>query len=142
MPCPFFEPRAITARATYRNGRLPLLDEYDGLCHLNPNGPLPAHPSVRFSGCNHGNVSGVCTEVKQHSALAAERRPILRFSLARREAAAVQVVVIEERDFAPVRSHTVTFRPAFESFEPELPDRCRRAQLLAFCRSYLARYPL
>jgi hypothetical protein len=141
MPCPFFEPRTIAATATFENGRLPLIDEYDGDCHLQgSHGAIDQ--SVRMLGCNHGNLGGVCCRLNAHFDVPQNHRAILRFHLQSRERDGVRVTVIEEDDFFPVRWSTIAFRLNAETFEPEIEDLCQRAQALAFCRSYLSRFPL
>ena len=58
MACPFFEPLAPVVHPESRNGRLPLIQEYEGVCHASGTGTI-ASGSV----CNHGyanaNVSGI-----------------------------------------------------------------------------------
>ncbi len=136
MPCPFFEPRSIAQPATYPNARLPLIDEYDGGCHLLDSEPIDH--SVRLRGCNLGNADAVC----RRFCGSIDRKPILRFSVQGQQTGRLQVTVIEEQDHTPQRWQLIEFRPTERAFEPELADVCQRAQLLAFCSSYLARSPL
>ena len=141
MPCPFFEPQSVAQSSTYENARLPLIDEYEGNCRLDPE-IRAVGSAVRLLGCNHGNLSGVCADLNRLYENPANRKPILRFSVQARQSGRLRVSVIEEQDFTPLRWRVFAFQPGEQSFEPELNDACQRAQLLAFCRSYLARFPL
>ena len=141
MPCPFFEPQSVAQPSTYEAARLPLIDEYEGNCWLDPE-IKPVATAVRLLGCNHGNLSGVCSGLNRLFEHPANRRPILRFSVQARQSERLEITVIEEQDFTPLRWRVLAFQPGKQSFEPELDDPCQRAQLLAFCRSYLARFPL
>ena len=64
----------------------------------------------------------------------------MRFSVLRQHAKGLDVAVIEELNFAPLRWQIVTFDQDQQAFDPELSDVCQRAQLLAFCRSHLHRF--
>jgi hypothetical protein len=52
----------------------------------------------------------------------------------------LEVLVLEIQDGTPVRSHSVLYSKIDERLEPETQDRCERAQVLAFCRSYFRRF--
>ncbi len=134
MPCPYFEPQHAVADPTHVNARLPLIDEFAGLCHAGPE-PSPVDvPRLRF--CNHGNARGQCAHFP-----AAETRSAFRFNVLGRSAASLNVLFVEESLYAPVAWRSLTFTIDSGRLDPDPADACRRAQLLAFCRSYLRRYP-
>jgi hypothetical protein len=135
MPCPYFEPHTVVAHPKHSNARLPLLDEYDGLCRA-----IPVVESVpaerRFTSCNQGYSRGCCEHFP-----AAEPRSALRYSVISYSAAVLQILCIEEQNYAPLRWHPAQYFPNTGRLEPEISDLCMRAQILAFCRSYLERFP-
>ena len=135
MPCPFFEPRALATAPEHRSARLPLFDEYDGDCR-SASEAFPVPPPQRFRYCNHGYSRHSCEHFP-----AAETRSSFRYAVIRHSSAALEIVCIEEQDYAPLRWHPAQYSPATGQFEPELADLCMRAQALAFCRSYLERFP-
>lgn len=135
MPCPYFEPRKALPQPTLPNARLPLIDEFEGVCRALPEvAPVPSETRLRL--CNHGNARGLCGHFPTQ-----EQRSAFRFEVLRRSAAHLDVLFIEEALYAPLAWHRLTFTIAPEQLEPDPPDACQRAQLLAFCRSYLQRYP-
>ena len=135
MPCPYFEPQRVAIDAHHPAARLPLLDEYEGVCHAGGDS-LPAPHARRFECCNQGYSRGCCERFP-----AAEDRSGLRYDVLRRTPAALEIVCIEEQQYAPVRWQSVQYFFENEQTEPEMTDECMRAQLLAFCRSYLRRFP-
>jgi hypothetical protein len=135
MACPFFEPRQITAMPEYAAARLPLIDEYDGLCRAREQ-PFAVPAEARFRCCNHGNSRGTCAHFP-----AGEQRSALRYEIVGRTAAALDLVLLEERDYAPLAWQTVRYVFAGESLEPEIADIVKQAQIRAFCRSFLDRFP-
>ncbi len=134
MPCPFFEPQRLAADPLHPGCRMPLLEEYDGKCHAAAE-PLAAPAELRFQCCNHGYSRGVCSSFP-----AAETRSSIRFDILRSDAEALEVLYLEERECAPLRWQTVRYALSTETLQPELQDICARAQVLAFCRSYLRRF--
>lgn len=135
MPCPYFEPRSALPQPTLPKARLPLIDEFDGVCHAVAGGaPVPVETRLRL--CNHGNARGLCVHFP-----AQEQRSAFRFEVLRRSAAHLDLLIIEEALYAPLAWHRLTFTISPEQLEPEPLDPCQRAQMLAFCRSYLQRYP-
>jgi hypothetical protein len=136
MACPFFEPRQIAAAPEYAAARLPLIDEYDGLCRVREQ-PFPVPAEARFRCCNHGNSRGTCAHFP-----AGEQRSALRYEIVGRTAAALELLLLEERDYAPVAWQTVRYILAGESLEPEIGDIVKQAQIRAFCRSFLDRFPV
>jgi hypothetical protein len=134
MPCPFFEPKTITSAVNPSAGRRPLIDEYDGLCHAQCE-PVPVPEDARFGWCNHGNSKGACSFFP-----AAEARSCLRYQVTEYKERSMRVLCIEEQGHAPLRWYSVMYLAGEERFEPDPEDVCVRSQLLAFCRSYLARF--
>jgi hypothetical protein len=138
MPCPYFEPQQVAKDGQDIHGRLPLFDEYNGWCHGSGQAqPVPA--AVRFSGCNHGHPDSGCTVFP-----AGESRRNRRFHLGGKtsnDGLTLEILVLEIENHTPVRSHSVRYSKADEHLEPEVQDECERAQVLAFCRSYLRRFP-
>lgn len=134
MPCPYFEPQGVARDPQHANARLPLLDEYDGLCHASEE-PLAIPLALRFRCCNHGYSHGCCERFPK-----SELRSGLRYDVVRRSATALEIICVEEQQYAPWRWHSVRYFFEGERMEPEVADVCMRAQLLAFCRSYLKRF--
>lgn len=135
MACPYFEPREVTVPAEHAAARLPLIDEYDGLCRACGE-PFPVPGEARFRCCNHGNSRGTCAHFPP-----GETRSALRYEIVGRTAMALDLLLLEERDYAPLAWQTVRYVLAGESLEPEIADGVKQAQIRAFCRSFLARFP-
>ena len=114
---------------------MPLLHEYDGLCHA-AEGATGVPAEFRFKCCNHGYSRGCCSRFPE-----TELRSGFRYTVVGRTSTGLEVMCVEEQQFAPLRWHSVEFLVEGERLEPELSDRCMRAQVLAFCRSYLKRFP-
>jgi len=136
MPCPYFDPRQIVERPTLANARLPLIDEYDGVCRAHTDS-IPVEAATRMRLCNHGNARGGCEHFP-----AEEQRSAFRFEVLRRSAAHLDVLFIEEVFYAPLSWRRHEFRMEGEQLEPDMDDCCQRAQMIAFCRSYLRQYPM
>ncbi|HTU44246.1 MAG TPA: hypothetical protein VMF91_04255 [Bryobacteraceae bacterium] len=126
----------MAAAPKHASARLPLLDEYDGVCRAQPE-PVPAPAEHRFRCCNHGYSQGLCEILPVAAAHCCFRYTVLAHS-----SAGLEIICIEEQNYAPLRWHPTQYRVATGCLEPELADVCMRAQALAFCRSYLARFPL
>ena len=135
MPCPFFEPERISLDPSHPTARVPLLDEYEGACHAG-EAALPAPDALRFRCCNQGYCRGICEHFP-----AREVRSSLRYDVMRQTATVLDVLCIEEQSYAPLRWRPVQYFVETGQLQPEITDVCLRAQLLAFCRSYLARWP-
>jgi len=138
MPCPYFEPRQVQAERNHVNGRLPLIEEYDGLCHAEA-GSVAVHPfavpeDLRFY-CNHGNSRGSCRHFP-----AAELRSSIRYDVVKQTPDALELLWVEEREYAPFAWSTVRYVLADEQLEPAIADICKSAQIRAFCRSFLDRF--
>jgi hypothetical protein len=96
---------------------------------------MAAPAALRFRYCNHGYSRGCCERFPD-----AEPRSGLRYSIVARTVAGLQVLCVEERNYAPSHWQSVRYFVEGERLEPEPRDRCLQAQLLAFCRSYLKRF--
>lgn len=134
MPCPFFAPRHIVAQPQNVNARLPLIDEYDGWCRAGSE-PIEAPVNLRFRCCNHGYSKGSCERFPS-----GEARSSVRYDVVRQSQSSLELVCIEEQNYAPLRWHTMQYFLGSERLEPEFDDHCTQAQALAFCRSYLSRF--
>jgi len=120
---------------THFNARLPLIDEFDGVCRALPEAfPVPSAARLRL--CNHGNAHGQCVHFPVQ-----DKRSSFRFEILRRSAADLDLLFVEEALYAPFSWRRLAFLIDSERLEPDPPDPCQRAQLLAFCRSYLRRFP-
>jgi len=131
MACPYFEPQHIASPATHPGARLPLIDEYDGLCHALEAAFVPdtAH---RFRHCNHGNVQGECSHFPLSDVPGS-----MRYQVESRGPLHLDLLIIEERQHWPHAWHRVQFEITAEIFRPAPPGPVVQAQALAFCRSYL-----
>jgi len=135
MPCPYFEPQRIAAAPQSSRARLPLIHEYDGLCCAHSEA-FAAPSQMRFRYCNHGYSKGSCPNFP-----ATDTRSAFRYASIRETSKTIELLCIEEQDYAPLRWHSVCYFFEEERLEPEIADACMRAQILAFCRSYLQRLP-
>jgi hypothetical protein len=133
MPCRYFEPLQIVPIPFHPNARLPLIDEYDGVCHACPD-PVAVPADSRFAGCNHGNRGKLCGRFPADS-----DPSVLRLTVATKDSDALEILAIEESDHRPIRWRTVRFLLRSEELMPDPGGICERAQLIAFCRSYLKR---
>jgi hypothetical protein len=75
MACPYFEPQHVNASPEYAAARMPLIDEYDGLCRAEA-APFPVPGQLRFRCCNHGNSRQACAHFP-----ADEMRSALRYEI-------------------------------------------------------------
>ena len=135
MPCPYFEPQRVVAEPTHFNARLPLIDEFDGVCRALSE-PLPVPAAARLRLCNHGNAHGQCAHFPLKNPCSS-----FRFEVLRRSATGLDLLFVEEALYTPIAWRRLTFCASSENLDPDPPDACQRAQILAFCRSYLCRYP-
>ena len=135
MACPYFEPQRVAADPQHATARLPLIEEYEGACRARPE-PVSAPAALRFRYCNHGYSQGACERVP-----AADAPSCARFNVVRRSEATLDVLCVEEQNYAPLRWQSVAYSIAGDRLMVELKDSCLTAQLLAFCRSYLKRFP-
>lgn len=127
MSCQFFEPLAPVLDPQFRNGRLPLIQEHEGMCHAGgadtfANGPV----------CNHGYARGNCERFpKEEPSIA------LRYSVLRCDGRELEVLCIAEENHVPVRSRRLHFSPDLNRLSEMDLDACLAAQAIAFSRSYL-----
>jgi len=61
--------------------------------------------------------------------------------MVKRTPAALELLLVEERGYAPFRWQTIRYSLAGESLEPEIADVAKQAQIRAFCRSFLEHFP-
>lgn len=134
MPCPYFEPQNVVAQRENANGRLPLIDEYDGLCRAGSE-PIEAPAELRFRCCNHGYSKGCCERFPSGDA-----RSSLRYHVVKQTQSGLELICIEEQNYAPLAWRTVRYFLAGERLEPQPNDDCMQAQAIALCRSYLKRF--
>lgn len=134
MPCPLFEPVRVVFPSSVANGRLPLIDEHDGVCHAAAV-VMPVPSELRFRACNHGYSNGSCGHWPQE-----ETRAALRYSVAAQNDDALDVICVAEKDHTPVEWLRVRYVVSTGALEPVLSDICMQAQALAFCRAYLRRF--
>ena len=134
MPCPYFQPRRVASDPRHIGARLPLIEEYDGLCHAS-GAALAVPPELRFPYCNHGYSRGSCDRFP-----AGELRSGIRYTVVRRTPAALEILYVEEQNYVPLAWHSIQYFPDNDRLEPQLSDECIRAQLVAFCHSYLKRF--
>ncbi|MBV8072251.1 MAG: hypothetical protein JO270_20275 [Acidobacteriaceae bacterium] len=130
MPCPHFEPQRVTPRPTHANARLPLIDEYEGVCHASGE-PAEVSSAVRFQFCNHGYSRGACGRTPNP-----EGPSCLRFEVLSRDGSSLEVLCVEEQEYAPLRWTKVRFSLPDERVQPEPADTCVRAQIRAFGLSF------
>jgi hypothetical protein len=136
MACPFFEPQHVASDPKYPNSRLPLVEEYDGLCRAGAT-PQQVPSSSRFECCNHGYSQHSCALFSAGE----DGAHCLRYSVVERSASTLSVVVVEEREYAPLAWRTIEYSIARDEIAQEVDNDCIRAQALAFCRSLLKRFP-
>lgn len=134
MACPFFEPRRVAASQQYAHARLPLIDEYEGLCRAAAD-PVAAPQELQFRCCNHGYSNGCCAHFP-----ATEERSAMRYSVGGRHGRDLDVICVEEKAHAPLRWQAVHYFEEGERLIPEIGDICLRAQVIAFCRSYFRKH--
>jgi hypothetical protein len=134
MPCPFFEPQQPAATPRHASARLPLIAEYDGLCHAGEHAE-DAPESVRFACCNHGYSKKACARFPQAEALSA-----FRYTVLREDSDALYVLCVEEREHIPTSRGTVRFSFAMSNLTESALSTVMQAQALAFCRSYTERF--
>lgn len=132
MACIYFQPQAIALMPLHPSARLPLIQEYDGVCRAAAE-PFAVPVEHRFACCNHGYAHGRCAHFPS-----AETRSSFRYAVLGRTPVSLEIVCVEEQAYTPVRWHSIRYSPEADVFDPDLADTCMRAQVRAFCRSYLA----
>lgn len=132
MPCPLFEPQKKTELAQSPLGRFPLLFEFEGACgSTTPKGGDQQHLQI----CNLGYAKGRCSRFPDDFPVSA-----VRFHVTAKTAQVLSVLVLEEADHWPYFSYPIKFLIAEGRLDPEIEDRCRRAQIFQFCRSFLEKF--
>jgi hypothetical protein len=134
MPCPFFEPVCVVTDRTHQGARLPLIDEYEGRCRAAVE-PITVPVDLRFRACNHGYSRQLCGFFPP-----AEVRSSIRFNVVGLDGEIMELLCVEERDYAPHRWTRFRYCIHTGSVDPGIADVCAQAQLVAFCRSYLKRF--
>jgi hypothetical protein len=121
MSCPYFYPTES------RGGRalLPLGDRWAGLCHTDPASPAEPQDSLR---CNLGYARGQCTRFPDDAGPDA-----VRFTIARDDAAGVQLCYVVERDHHPFAHGLI------DSGSAEATASLLRQQAAAYLESYRRR---
>ena len=133
MPCPFFEPRSAVASTRLTGVRLPLVDEYSGLCHSGGEEAVAVDAAQRPQ-CNHGYAGGLCPRFPPDAASSA-----LRYSVSGRSTREITLVWLEEQDHSPLRWGSLRYSIAEDTLSPLDLTPLIQAQALAFCRSFLLR---
>ena len=134
MPCLYFEPTRVADKPFHERARLPLIDEYEGRCRATADNPDLAE-SLRWGCCNQGYAHGRCDHFPDTGHDGA-----LRYSVTTHSENEIQLIWIEERDYAPLRHGVLTFAINTECFGQTDVSAVLVAQALAFCRSYLKRH--
>lgn len=127
MPCPFFEPLMPVSGNYAPEGRLPLIQEYEGRCARHSG-----IPAANNRCCNHGYARGTCEFFPTGGANRANR-----YSLLNREEHGLTLLYIGEEDYSPAASRMLHFSIAEDRLVETDLDSCICAQAVAFCRSYL-----
>jgi hypothetical protein len=126
-----FQPLKPVENPQYNNARLPLLREFDGLCRATAS-PVAVPAEMRFRYCNQGNSANRCVRYPAERALASFRYDVVSYS-----DAGVELLMLEERDYSPFAWRRVVYRQDSDSLAPEMEDITTRAQIVAFCRTFL-----
>ncbi len=135
MPCRFFEPQRPAVRPQHATARMPLIEEHEGLCRAGAT-PVNAPAELQFGSCNQGNSRGICPHFPP-----ADARGSLRYTVTARSSSSITLMIIEESEYAPLRWREARYSIAQERLETETGDLCTQAQAIAFCRSFLRRFP-
>jgi hypothetical protein len=134
MACPYFEPQHVASDAKHPLARLPLLEEYDGVCRAAPQ-PFSPEAGHRFQYCNQGNVEGACSHFPLTGVATS-----FRYHVAASDTLHLEVLMVEEKQHWPHSWRRIHFQIATGQLNPAEPDPVICAQLLAFCNSYLKRF--
>lgn len=134
MACPFFKPVAIAVRLQVVNGRLPLIDRYEGCC-LATNFKTSVPVEARLDYCNHGYSRGSCEHFPAH-----ETRSALRYTVLRHSPDVLEILCIEEQDHAPLHHYQLRYQIAESALSTPTSNEAVQAQAIAFCRSYLTHF--
>jgi hypothetical protein len=135
MPCPFFQPTREVHEPTYRSGRLPLIDEYDGICRATEQ-PYPPDRETLFRCCNHGYSTGTCLRIPADAG-----RSSIRYSILGRTPVSLEIICVEETNYEPQRWHKFEYLVETAEVKSDELTECIRAQAIAFCRAYIRHFP-
>jgi hypothetical protein len=130
MGCPFFQPTEAVSQPTHPGARLPLILEYNGLCHASAAG-VPVPDEMRFRCCNHGYSRSQCGHFP-----VAETVSCFRYTVVSETPEQLEILCVEERDHTPVRWQRVQF-DIFDNRVHAGLSLCARSQAEAFSRAYL-----
>lgn len=133
MACPLFEPLEPAAAPRRPGVRLPLIDEYAGVCHASGKAAPPAD-AMLSAGCNQG-YAYACPNYSQRGNPSA-----MRYSVTSQTEQQLTITWIEEQSYSPLRQGTMCFHIHERRLSPA-PTAVIAAQVMAFCRGYLARCP-
>ncbi len=134
MPCPYFEPTSVAESPSFQLGRFPLIHEYEGKCHAG--GGEPRSPVATRLRCNMAYSDDGCSRLAPLTP-----RTASRYTVVGHAPDALEILCITEIDHVPEEWRRVRYDVACQSVTPDFPSIAIRAQVLAFCRSFLARYP-
>jgi hypothetical protein len=132
MACPFFEPREPAALPRRSGVRLPLIDEYTGVCHASGAVVLPAE-AMLSTACNQGYAYACPCHPS------ASNPSAMRYSVVLRTQQELTITWIEEQAYSPVGQGTVRVDIQSGRTVPAPLAEVISAQITAFCRSYLKR---
>jgi hypothetical protein len=133
MPCLYFEPTKPVDQPLHERTRLPLIEEYEGRCHALPQ-PFAVSEDLRWQCCNQGYSLGRCAHFPANGLAGA-----FRYSVTVHAMDSLEVIWIEERDYAPFRHGALHFNISEGGFLETGLEALLITQALAFCRSYLKR---
>ena len=135
MPCPVFRPTRVVDERIYTNGRLPLIDEYEGICTA-PGGSLAPDRETLFRCCNHGYSHGACSRLPSQAKFSC-----MRYSVLSRTPHSLHIICVEEINHEPRQWHRLEYLIDQADLRLDLqgcpPTECVRAQAVAFCRAYV-----
>ena len=135
MPCRFFEPQRPAARPQHAAARMPLIEEHEGLCRAGAT-PMNAPAELQFQCCNQGNSRGICPHFPSQ-----DTRGSLRYTVTARSSTDITLMIIEESEYAPLRWREAHYSIPQGRLDTDIGDLCTHAQVMAFCRSFLRRFP-
>jgi hypothetical protein len=135
MPCPVFYPTSQVSEPTRTGGRLPLINEYEGVCKADAE-PYTPDPDTLFRCCNHGYSRGACSRIPLDAAQSS-----VRYSILGRRDASLQVMCVEETNHEPQKWHRFEYVVETAEVKCDSLTECMRAQAAAFCLAYVRRFP-
>lgn len=136
VPCPYFEPSQVASDPHAPHVRLPLISEYDGFCHASGS-VTPVSRDLRLDSCNQGHHQGRCGCFPSSEGFRSRR-----FTVQSRTNTTLRLLVLEEQNHTPVRWRDVEYSVPSDTVAESGTDHCETAQIRAFCRAYLDKFPL